>query len=501
MSELGKSQLERAQQDHLKSVTRRHLFKQTGYGIGSLALGSLLGDALLAASAEADQKPGSPRASVDPLAPKPPHFKAKAKNVIFLFMAGAPSQLDLFDPKPKLVQYNGQAIPEDIVKGERFAFIKGVPKLLGSPHQFRPHGKSGQIISDLLPHLSEIADDISIIRSVYTEQFNHAPAQIYLNSGHQIPGRPSMGSWLTYGLGSENKNLPGFVVLMSGQNAPDGGKTCWGSGFLPTIYQGVEFRSQGDPVLFVSNPDGMSREIRRDSLDALKDLNQGHFAEVGDPEIATRIASYELAYRMQTSVPELMDISKEPQNIQERYGTEPGKISFGNNCLLARRLVERGVRFVQLYHRGWDHHGEAQFDDLLTGLPRLCQETDKAAAALVWDLKQRGLLDETLVVWGGEFGRTPMNEERGGSKFLGRDHHPKAFSIWMAGGGIKPVTSLGATDELGYNVTEDPVPVHDLHATMLHLLGMDHTRLTYKFQGRNFRLTDVSGKVVKKLIA
>ena len=497
------TEIELKQQELLKAVTRRHLFKQAGYGIGSVALGSLIEDLLMPSSVAADEKHAASKSSaiINPLSPKAPHFKAKAKNVIFLFMAGAPSQLDLFDPKPKLIQYNGQAIPEEIVKGERFAFIKGTPKLLGSPHNFRAHGKSGQVMSDLLPHLGEIADDIAIVRSVYTEQFNHAPAQIYLNTGNQIPGRPSMGSWLTYGLGSANQNLPGFVVLLSGVNAPDGGKTCWGSGFLPTIYQGVEFRSQGDPVLFVSNPDGMNRAIRRDSLDALRDLNPGHFNEMGDPEISTRIASYELAYRMQTSVPDLMDISKESESIHARYGTEPGKVSFGNNCLLARRLVERGVRFVQLYHRGWDHHGEAQFDDLVTGLPKLCKETDKAAAALVWDLKQRGLLDETLVVWGGEFGRTPMNEERGGSKFLGRDHHPKAFSIWMAGGGIKPGISVGSTDELGYNVVEDPIPVHDLHATMLHLMGMDHTRLTYKSQGRNFRLTDVSGNVVNKLLA
>jgi len=491
----------------LKAMTRRHFFQQAGYGIGATALAALLNDGVFPAAAGADQHgtAANPRSklelSADPLAPRAPHFAPKAKNIIYLFMAGAPSQIDLLDPKPKLVQYNGQAIPEEFIKGERFAFIKGTPRLLGSPHTFTPQGKSGIPISALLPHLGKIADDICVVRSLYTEQFNHAPAQIFLNSGTQLIGRPSMGSWLTYGLGSANRDLPGFVVLLSGDRNPDGGKSCWGSGFLPTVYQGVEFRNQGDPVLFVSNPEGMDAEVRRQSLDALRDLNHDHLNDVGDPEIATRIAAYELAYRMQTSVPDLMDTSKEPQAVQDLYGTTPGKTSFANNCLLARRLVERGTRFVQLYHRGWDHHGEAQFDDLTTGLGRLCKETDQAASALIQDLKQRGLLDTTLVVWGGEFGRTPMNEERGGSKFLGRDHHPKAFSIWMAGGGIKGGTIVGGTDELGYNVVVDPVHVHDLHATMLHQMGLDHTRLTYKFQGRNFRLTDVSGTVIKKMLA
>ncbi len=483
--------------ENLKAITRRHFFQRAGYGIGTMALAALLQEeGLLAAPA---QQPTANRP--DPLSPKRPHFAPKAKRVIFLFMAGAPSQVDLFDYKPKLNQYDGQPIPEEIVQGERFAFIKGTPKLLGSPHSFAKHGRSGQEISSLLPWTAKIADEIAIIRSMKTEQFNHAPAQIFMNCGHQLPGRPSMGAWLTYGLGSENRDLPGFVVLLSGVNNPDGGKTCWGSGFLPTVYQGVEFRSKGDPVLFVSDPPGMSRQARRESLDALRDLNRERFRLVGDPEIATRIASYELAYRMQTSVPELMDIRSEPESVHKLYGTEPGKATFSNNCLLARRLVERGVRFVQLYHRGWDHHGESQYNDLMNGLPRLCRETDQGAAALIMDLKQRGMLDETLVVWGGEFGRTPMNEGRDGSKFPGRDHHPRAFSIWMAGGGIKPGITLGKTDELGYNVVEDPVDVHDLHATMLHLLGIDHTRLVYRFQGRLFRLTDVYGNVVKKLLA
>jgi hypothetical protein len=435
------------------------------------------------------------------LAPRPPHFAPKAKSVIYLFMAGAPSQVDLLDFKPKLQELDGQHVPEELLQGERFAFIKGVPKLLGSPYTFKKWNQSGAEISELLPHLSEVSDDLAIVRSLSTTQFNHAPAQIFMNTGNQIIGRPSMGAWLTYGLGSESSDLPGFVVLLSGESQPDGGKSCWGSGFLPTVYQGVEFRSKGDPVLFLTNPEGVSPEARRESLDALRDLNQQHLEAIGDPEITTRIASFEMAYRMQTSVPELTDISKEPKSIHEMYGTEPGKASFANNCLLARRLVERGVRFVQLYHRGWDNHGTSSHDDIVNRLPQLCRETDQAAAALVKDLKQRGLLETTLVVWGGEFGRTPMNEERNRSKFLGRDHHPRAFSIWLAGGGIKPGITLGKTDELGYNIVEDPLDVHDLHATILYLMGLDHTKLTYRFQGRDFRLTDISGNVVHKLLA
>jgi len=349
--------------------------------------------------------------------------------------------------------------------------------------------------------LKSIADDVAIVRSMQTDQFNHAPAQLFMNTGFQIPGRPSMGSWLTYGLGNDKRDLPGFVVLISGISNPDGGKSCWGSGFLPTVYQGVEFRSQGEPVLFVENPDGVSSEVRRDSLDALRDLNSISQQQQLDPEIETRIAQYELAYRMQTSVPELMDISKESPETHALYGTEPGKKSFANNCLLARRLVERGVPFVQLYHRGWDHHGDSESNDIKHGLPELCRQTDQAAAALIKDLKQRGLLDSTLVVWGGEFGRTPMKEARGGVTFPGRDHHPRAFTMWMAGGGIKPGVAVGSTDELGYLVGEDPVHIHDLHATILHLMGFDHTRLTYKFQGRQFRLTDVSGNLVQALLA
>jgi hypothetical protein len=474
--------------DALLQMTRRYFFKVCGYGIGSLALNALMQPKLFASS------------NNNPLAPKQPHFKPRAKRIIFLFMAGAPSQIDLFDPKPVLQQYHGQPCPEDILKGERFAFIKGTPTLLGSPYKFQKHGQSGIEVSELLPNIAKVADDLCIIRSMQTDQFNHAPAQIFMNTGHQLPGRPSMGSWLTYGLGTENQDLPGFVVLLSGANRPDGGHACWSSGFLPTVYQGVEFRKQGDPVLYLSNPDGVDPEARRAVIDAVNDLNRLKHEQAGDPEIETRIANYELAYRMQTSVPELMDISKEPEYIHQLYGTTPGKPSFANNCLLARRLIERGVRFVQLYHRGWDHHGTGEGDSISSALPRLCREVDQATAALIIDLKQRGLLDDTLVIWGGEFGRTPMNEGRGGSTYLGRDHHPRAFTVWMAGGGVKPGTVYGATDELGYSVVENPVHVHDLHATILHLMGIDHTRLTYWYQGRNFRLTDVFGRVVEGII-
>jgi hypothetical protein len=476
----------------LRAVTRRHFFRESALGVGSLALASLLDERLFAAPATG---------AVDPLAVRPPHFAPKAKRLVYLFMAGAPSQVDLLDPKPALQKHDGQPIPEELVKGERFAFIKGTPRLLGSPYTFEKCGQAGIEVSSLLPRFRTIVDEVALLRTVHTTQFNHAPAQIFMNTGLQIVGRPSMGAWLTYGLGSENRDLPGFVVLVSGENAPDGGKSCWGSGFLPTVYQGVELRNQGDPVLFLTDPAGVDRAARRDALDVLRALNERRLAESGDAEIATRVASYELAYRMQTSVPELVDIAKEPPAVHEAYGTEPGKVSFANNCLLARRLLERGTRFVQLYHRGWDHHGTGKGDDIVNRLPKLCREVDQAMAALVLDLKQRGMLDDTLVVWGGEFGRTPMNEGRNDSKFLGRDHHQRAFSMWLAGGGVKKGAVVGATDELGYNPVEDPVDVHDLHATILHLMGLEHTKLTYRFQGRDFRLTDVSGNVVTKLVA
>ena len=488
------------------AVTRRQFFCRCTAGLGTIALASLLRDA---GAALAMQPTGQGAAggagaglhgAVDALAVKPPHFPAKAKRVIFLHMAGAPSQLDLFDPKPLLETLDGQPCPESFTKGERFAFIRGTPKVLRSPYKFAKYGPGGADISELLPQTAKIAGDIAVVRSMYTDHFNHAPAQLFLHTGSQVVGRPSMGSWLTYGLGTENRDLPGFVVLVSGGN-PDGGTALWSSGFLPTVHQGVQFRSKGDPVLYVGNPPGVSDASRRSSLDAIHDLNQARLGQVGDPEIATRIAQYELAYRMQSSVPELMDIAREPASVHEMYGTEPGKLSFANNCLLARRLIERGTRFVQLYHWGWDSHGTNPGDDIVTSLPQRCRETDRASAALVTDLKQRGLLDDTLIIWGGEFGRTPMNEARNGSKFLGRDHHPHAFTIWMAGGGVKAGTVIGATDELGYRAIEDPVHVHDLQATILHLLGLDHTKLTFRFQGRNFRLTDVHGNVVTKILA
>lgn len=475
---------------YLQYRTRRQFFRDCTAGLGTIGLASLLNEQLFAA----------PKLD-DPLAPKEPHFSAKAKNVIFLHMAGAPSTLDLFDYKPKLNELSGKPCPEEFYKNQQFAFIKGVPKLLGTPHTFAKHGQSGQEMSNILPHLATVADELCIIRSMHTDQFNHAPAQLFVHTGSPRLGRPGMGCWLSYGLGTQNRNLPSFCVLVSGTAAPDGGASLWGAGFLPTIHQGVQLRSQGDPVMFLSNPAGMDPKTRRESLDALEALNRLQLESVGDPEILTRINQYEMAYRMQTSVPEVMDIAKEPKQVHEAYGTQPGQKSFANNCLLARRLVEAGVRFVQLYHWGWDSHGESQGNDLRYGLVSRCQETDKPIAALIKDLKRKGLLESTLLIWGGEFGRTPMNEERNGSKWLGRDHHQHTFTVWMAGGGIKAGYTHGKTDELGYFVAEDPVHVHDFQATILHLLGLNHENLTFRFQGRDYRLTDVFGKVVTKVIA
>ena len=475
----------------LKYRTRRQFFRDCGVGVGAMGLASLLNERLFASPVPAD----------DPLAPKKPHFPAKAKSIIYLHMAGAPSTLDLFDYKPKLQELSGQPCPDSYLKGQQFAFIKGHPKLLGTPHKFDKYGKSGQEISEVMPHLQTVADELCIVRSMYTDQFNHAPAQLFVHTGSARLGRPSMGSWLSYGLGTENHNLPSFCVLVSGTAAPDGGASLWGSAFLPTIHQGIQLRSQGDPVLFLSNPDGMDAAGRRQSLDTLRALNQLQADAVGDPEVVTRIAQYELAYRMQTSVPEVMDISKETKETHEMYGVKPGQKAFANNCLLARRLVESGVRFVQLYHWGWDNHGESKAGDLRYGLVDRCKETDQPVAALIKDLKRRGLLDHTLVVWGGEFGRTPMNEERNGSKWLGRDHHQHTFTIWMAGGGAKAGVTHGTTDELGYYVAENGVHVHDLQATLLHLMGIDHEKLTFRSQGRDYRLTDVHGKVVNEILA
>ena len=455
-------------------LARRWFLQQCGVGLGAVALRDLL-------------------QAADPLAPKRPHHAPTAKNVIFLFMGGGPSHLELFDNKPELAKHEGTLPPEGLLEGYRAAFIDPNSTLLGPKFKFARHGESGAELSELIPHTAAIADDIAIVKSLVTDAFNHAPAQVMMSTGTQQFGRPSMGAWTLYGLGSESRDLPGFVVFSSGQKGPSGGNSNWGSGFLPSMYQGVQFRTSGDPVLYLSNPDGVDRRLQRDSLDAIGRLNRMRLQEVGDPEIETRISSFEMAYRMQESTPELMDISQEPQHVLEMYGAEPGRPSFANNCILARRLVERGVRFVELFHESWDQHGA-----LISGLKKNCKDTDQASAALVRDLKQRGLLDDTLVLWGGEFGRTPMVQ---GGTDDGRDHHPNAFTMWMAGGGIKPGTTIGKSDELGFNVVEDKVHVHDLHATILHLLGFDHTKLTYRFQGRDFRLTDVAGNVVQQILA
>lgn len=430
--------------------------------------------------------------SNNPLAPKPPQFTPKAKNVIFLFMAGAPSHLEMFDYKPQLAKFSGTLPPADLLKGYRAAFINPNSTLLGPKFQFAPAGQSGTPVSELLPHFKTIVDDVTIVKSMTTDAFNHAPGQLLMNTGSMIFGRPSMGSWVTYGLGSESQDLPAFVVFSTGKKGPSGGNSCWGSGFLPTVYQGVQFRSTGDPVLYLSNPQGVDNKLQRETLDSIGKLNRMRLDTVGDPEIATRINSFEMAFRMQSSAPELMDLSKEPKSVLDLYGVEPGKPSFAATCLLARRMVERGVRFVQIYHEAWDQHGNLKKDIQIN-----CKETDQGSAALVKDLKQRGLLDDTLVIWGGEFGRTPMVQ--GGDD--GRDHHPNAFTMWLAGGGTKPGLVYGESDELGFNVTKDKVHVHDLHATALHLLGFDHKKLTYRFQGRDFRLTDVHGNVVQELLA
>ena len=478
-------------------ITRRHFMGKCNVGLGAVALASLFDDTLFARAGGVD----GDRAARDPLAPRPPHFAPKVKHVIYLHMSGSPPQQDLFEYKPKLNELNGQPCPDAFIENERFAFIKGHPTILGSPYEFEQRGQAGVWVSELLPHLREVVDELVVVRSMHTEQFNHAPAQLFLYSGSPRLGRPSLGSWITYGLGSEAHNLPGFVVLVSGNKTPSAGKSVWGSGFLPSVYQGVQCRTSGDPVLYTSNPAGMDRVGRRRSLDALRELNEQQFAQHGDAAPLTRIAQYELAFRMQMSVPEVMDIGQEPESMRERYGAEPGASSFANNCLLARRLVERGVRFVQLFDWGWDTHGTGPHDDIVTQLPLKCRQTDKPIAALITDLRQRGLLEETLVVWGGEFGRTAMNEARNGSKFLGRDHHPHCFTIWMAGAGVKRGAVVGATDELGYRIVDRPIHVHDLQATILHLLGLDHERLTYRYQGRDFRLTDVFGNVAHELLA
>jgi hypothetical protein len=470
---------------YLRTLTRRQLFQRMGLGVGAFALANLLNNDLSAAP----QNPFS-------------HFAPKAKNVIYFHLVGAPSHLDLFDYKPELQKRNGELCPKEMFEGKQLAFIRSRPTLLGtsqdSKFEFKKCGKSGIQISNLLPHLQTVADDMCFIRTLHTEQFNHAPAQMFMQTGFERFGRPSLGAWTNYGIGSPNKDLPGFVVMVTGQY-PGAGNSVFGSGFLPSVYQGIEFRGKGDPVLFLSNPKGVDASARRKVISAVNQLNEMQLDGVGDPEIATRISQYEMAYRMQTSVPELKDISRESQTTLDAYGAKVGGAGFANNCLLARRMVERGVRFVQLFDQGWDHHGS-----VFSRLPDKCKQVDQPIAALIKDLKERGLLDETLVVWSAEFGRTPMGQGTGGSgekTAIGRDHHKEAFTVWMAGGGTKPGYVHGSTDDLGYGIADSPVHVHDFNATLLHLLGMDHERLTYRFQGRKFRLTDVHGHVVKNVIA
>ena len=467
-------------------ITRRFFLRDCGIGVGKIALAGLLSEPIMANTTVSQD---------DPMAQRPPHFRAKAKAVIHLFMAGAPSHLELFDNKPELRKIEGKPLPESVTQGQRLAFIRSDAAVMGPQFQFAKHGQCGMEISEALPYLSKIVDDVCLIRSCHTDQFNHAPAQTFFQTGFSVPGRPSIGSWVTYGLGSVTKDLPAFVVMSTGSGI-SGGSGLWSSGFLPSVHTGVRFRNQGDPILNVSNPPGVDRSLQRDTIDLVDQLNRKQLLETSDPEISTRLANYEMAFRMQTSAPELMDLRGESKETLELYGCDPATPSFARACLLARRMIERGVRYVNIFHEGWDAHS-----DVLGNHRGNCNATDKASAALVSDLKSRGLLDETLVVWGGEFGRTPMVESNAAlGRSRGRDHHPKAYSMWLAGGGIRPGLTFGTTDELGYNVTENPVHVHDLQATLLHCLGMDHERLTFRTQGRDYRLTDVHGKVVNAIL-
>jgi len=483
--------------ESLKNISRRHFLFESAAGLGAIAFGSILG------GCSGNAASGLHSLITDPMSPHPPHFPGKAKRVIYLHMAGAPSQLELFDFKPELQKLHNQPCPASLLEGKRFAFIRGTPKMLGPQANFNQRGGSGAWVSDHLPHFSKIVDEVSFLKCVSTDQFNHAPAQLFVQTGSPRLGRPSIGSWVTYGLGTENNNLPGFVVLTSGGKTPDAGKSVWGSGFLPSIYQGVQCRSDGDPVLFLSDPEGVSRNLKSKTINAINGVNSLHYKDFNDPETLTRISQYEMAYRMQISVPEVMNINKEPDYIHQLYGTTPGKASFANNCLLARKLVEQGVRYVQLFDWGWDSHGTDENLAIDIGFRNKCREIDRSMTALVLDLKQRGLLDETLVVWGGEFGRTPMQENRENvtNPFLGRDHHVEAFTIWMAGGGIKKGVTYGETDEIGYYPISGKVSVHDVQATILNQLGLNHEALIYHFQGRPFRLTDVSGKVIHEIVA
>lgn len=483
----------------LEEQTRRHFIKNCTLGLGGIALSSILGSC-------SNPTSGSSYSSMladNPMFPRTPHFAGRVKNVIYIHMAGAPSQLELFDYKPDLIKLNGKECPPSLLEGKRFAFIRGVPKMLGPQARFNQYGESGAWMSNYLPHLSTIADELTFLKAVHTDQFNHAPAQLLMHTGSPRLGRPSMGSWVTYGLGSENANLPGYVVLTSGGNNPDAGKSVWGSGFLPSVYQGVQCRSDGDPVLFIKNPEMIGQAEREASINAINEINQLSHNEFNDPEIKTRISQYELAFKMQSTVPEVMNIADEPTYIHEMYGSDPHKSIFANNALLARKLVEKGVRYIQLFDWGWDTHGTSERGSIDIGLVNKCRQTDKAVTALILDLKQRGLLEETLVVWGGEFGRTPMQENREGKTnlFKGRDHHADAFTMWMAGGGLKKGFSHGETDEIGYSGINGQVSAYDIQATILHLLGFDHEQLTYPFQGRPFRLTDVHGQVIKEILA
>lgn len=466
-------------ESNARNMTRRHFLRNCQIGLGGVALNQLMSDGASAAPTIA--------ADANPLAQRPSMLPGRAKRVIYLHMAGSPPQHETFDYKPELAKRHMELCPEEMIEGKVFAFIKGRPKLLGPAHSFKRYGETEQWVSSQLPNIANHVDDLCIVKSLYTDQFNHAPAQLLLHTGNSQFGGASFGAWVTYGLGSENENLPGYMVMISGGTQPSGGKSLWGSSYLPSVYQGVQCRSEGDPVLFVGNPSGMSRDIRRKSLDALNRLNRAELDEFRDPETLTRISQYELAYRMQVSVPGVMDISQETEATLTAYGAEPGKASFANNCLLARRLVEQGVRFVQLFDYGWDMHGTNDSNDLVTGFPKKCRDIDRPVAALLGDLKQRGMLDETLVIWGGEFGRTPMMEARNGSKKLGRDHHPDCFTMWMAGGGVRP-GAYGETDDFGYKTTENPVFVRDFQATILHTLGLDPHKHSYPYQGLNQRL-------------
>ena len=490
----------------LRAQTRRHFLQSLGGGLGTLFVGTALAQS--AGSSNAAPRPESTldftRDASTPLSVLPPQFPAKVRRVIYLHMAGAPSQLELFEYKPDLKRLDGQDCPASFLAGKRFAFISGVPKLLGSQYPFHQVGESGHWISDRLPHLEQHLDEICFIKSMRTDQFNHAPAQLLVHTGNPRLGYPSFGSWVLYGLGTENQNLPGFIVLISGGKSPDGGKQLWSSGFLPSVYQGVQCRSHGEPVLYLDNPPGVSRPLRRDMLDAIGQINQHTYSSFQNPETVTRIAQYEMAFRMQMDATDAMDIHKEPEAIRARYGSKLGEASYANNCLVARRLAERGVRFIQLYHWGWDSHGADAKEALNLGFNDRCREVDRPTAALLSDLKGRGLLEDTLVVWGGEFGRTPMRENRNGQemKYVGRDHNPGAFTIWLAGGGVKPGITHGQTDEMGYEIVKDPVEIRDLHATMLYLLGFDHHKLNYSFQGLEQKLTSVKpARVVAEILA